>query len=65
MVAWRRGIRLKGGDWHVDRLFGWSLYGGGGKFGLYVGGILHGEITLSLQKIDVCPSLGDEMRDEG
>lgn len=65
VVARRRSMRLRDGDWDLGRLFRWTLYGGGGKFSLYVGSILYGEITLSLQKIDVCPSLGDNMEDEG
>lgn len=55
---------LRGGDWQFDRLFR-CLDSSRSKFGLYSGGVLCGEITLGLQKVDVCPCLGDKMEDEG
>jgi len=55
---------LRGGCWHSGRLFG-RFDGSSSKFGLYVGSVLYGEISLSLQKVDICPSLGDNMEDKG
>ena len=64
LVARRTGVRLRGGDWQTGRLFG-CLDGGRSKFGLYAGSVLHGEISLSLQEVNVCSSLGDKMEGEG
>lgn len=64
LVARRRGMGLGGWDWQTGRLIGW-LDGGRSESGLDSSGILCGEISLSLQKVDVCPSLGDKMEDEG
>jgi hypothetical protein len=64
LVAWRRGMLLMGGDWEIDSLVG-RLNGGGSEFGLDVGSIIHGKIPLGVQKVDVRPSLGDKVGDEG
>ena len=63
LVARRRGVRLRR-DWHTGRLFG-CLDCGRSKFRLYAGSVLHGEISLSLQEVNVCSSLGDKMEGEG
>jgi hypothetical protein len=63
-VARRGSVRLRGGDWQIGRPFG-CLDSGRSEFGLDAGSVLYGEISLSLQKVDVCPSLGDNMGDEG
>lgn len=64
MTAQRRGVRLRGGNRQIGRLVG-CFDGSRSKFGLDAGSILDGEISLGLQKVDVCPSLGDKMEDEG
>ena len=63
-MARRRSVRLRGGDWQIGRLFG-CFDGSRSKFGLDAGSALDGEISLSLQKVDVCPCLGDNVEDEG
>ena len=55
---------LRDGDWQNGRLFG-QFDGSRSKFGPDAGSVLYGEISLSLQKVNVCPSLGDKMQDEG
>jgi len=66
LVAWCGNIRLRDGNWRNGRLFGSLRFNGSrSKFGLYVGSVLDGEISLSLQKVDVRPSLGDDMENEG
>lgn len=49
MVTWHRDMLLRGGnrDWQIDRLVR-RLDGCSGEFRLNVGGVLHGEISLSL-----------------
>lgn len=64
LVVWCKGVRLRGGDWQINRLF-WCLDGGRCKFGLYISSVFYGEISLSPQKVDICLSLGDKMEDEG
>ena len=66
LVAWCGNIRLRDGNWRNGRLFGSLRFNGNrSKFGLDFGSVIYGEISLSLEKIDVCPSLRDEMEDEG
>jgi len=64
LVAWCRSIMLRGGGLQNGRLFG-RFDGRRSKFGLDAASVLCGEISLSLQKVDVCPSLGDKIGDEG
>jgi hypothetical protein len=43
----------------------WIVDGARSKLGLYVGGVLYSEVSLSMQKVDVRPSLGNKMGDKG
>ena len=56
-------LRRRGG--RISRLRPRCFDGGPSELGSYAGGIFYGEIALSLQKIDVRCSLGNEMEDEG
>ena len=56
LVARCRSVMLRDRDWRDRRLFG-RFDGSRSKFGLDLGSVLYGKISLSLQKVDVCPSL--------
>ena len=60
-MSWRRS---GDGDRQTGRFSG-CVGGDRSKFGSYAGSIFQGEISLSLQKVDVCPSLGDNVGGEG